>query len=99
MAVSVNSLCLLHTHADTTAQSDQWAVQLGVVFGWLSFWALPVLREARSATNPDRWSWPSLSIFEDLRPLASRHAHILTVATPLIALGLSRLIWQLTDEN
>jgi uncharacterized membrane protein len=80
-------------------QSDQWALQLGVIFGWLSFWALPVLREALSATNPDRWSWPSLGIFEDLRPLASRHAHILTVATPLIALSLSRLIWQLTDEN
>src|SRR5215208_6121013 len=80
-------------------QSDQWALQLGVVFGWLSFWALPVFREARSATNPDRWSWPSLGIFEGLRPLASRHAHSLSVATPLIALGLSRLIWQLTDES
>jgi hypothetical protein len=79
--------------------SDQWALQLGVVFGWLSFWALPVFREVLSVTNPDRWSWPSLGIFEVLRPLASRHAHILTVATPLIALGLSRLIWQLTDES
>jgi Predicted membrane protein (DUF2339) len=80
-------------------QSDQWALQLGVVFGSLSFWALPVFREVLSSTNPDRWSWPSLGIFEGLRPLASRHAHILTVATPLIALGLSRLIWQLTDEG
>ncbi|MDQ3911034.1 MAG: DUF2339 domain-containing protein [Actinomycetota bacterium] len=80
-------------------QSDQWALQLGVVFGWLSFWALPVFREVLCATNPDRWSWPSLGIFEGLRPLAGRHAHILTVATPLIALGLSRLIWQWTDEG
>jgi uncharacterized membrane protein len=80
-------------------QSDQWALQLGVVFGWLSLWALPVFREALSATNPDRWTWPSLGIFEGLRPLARRHAHILSVATPLIALGLSRLIWQLTDES
>jgi uncharacterized membrane protein len=80
-------------------QTDQWALQLGVVFGWLSFWALPVFREVLSATNPDRWSWPSLGIFEVLRPLASRHAHILSVATPLIVLGLSRLIWPLTDES
>src|SRR5215211_7645032 len=80
-------------------QSDQWALQLGVVFGWLSFWALPVFRETLFATDPDRWSWPSLGVFEGLRPLASRHAHILTVATPLIALGLSRLIWQWTDEG
>src|SRR5215212_8068808 len=80
-------------------QSDQWALQLGVDFGWLSFWALPVFRETLFATDPDRWSWPSLGVFEGLRPLASRHAHILTVATPLIALGLSRLIWQLTDES
>jgi uncharacterized membrane protein len=80
-------------------QSDQWALQLGVVFGWLSFWTLPVFREALSATNVDRWSWPSLGILEGSQPLASRHAHILTVATPLIALGLSRLIWQLTDES
>src|SRR5918911_137996 len=80
-------------------QSDQLALQLGVVFGWLSFWALPVFREVLSATRPERWSWPSLGIFEGLRSLASRHAHILTVATPLIALGLSRLIWQLTDES
>jgi len=80
-------------------QSDQWALQLGVDFGWLSFWALPVFRETLFATDPDRWSWPSLGVFEGLRPLASRHAHILTVATPLIALGLSRLIWQWTDEG
>jgi uncharacterized membrane protein len=80
-------------------QIDQLALQLGVVFGWLSFWALPVGREVLSATNPDRWSWPSLGILEGLQPLASRHAHILTVATPLIALGLSRLIWQWTDES
>jgi uncharacterized membrane protein len=80
-------------------QSDQWAMQLGVVFGWLLFWALPVLREVLSATNPDRWSWPSLGIFGGLRPLASRHAHILSIATPLIAFGLSRLIWQWTNET
>jgi uncharacterized membrane protein len=80
-------------------QSDQWALQLGIVFGWLSFWALPVIREALSATNLDRWSWPSLGAFEGLRPLASRHAHFLIVATPLIALGLSRLIWQLPVER
>ena len=80
-------------------QSDQLALQLGVVFGWLSFWALPVFREVLSATNPDRWSWPSLGIFGGLRPLASRHAHILSVATPLIAFGLSRLIWQWTNET
>jgi uncharacterized membrane protein len=80
-------------------QSDQWALQLGVVFGWLSFWALPVLREALSATKPHRWPWPSLGIREGLRPLAGRHAHILTVATPLVALGLSRLIWRWPDES
>src|SRR5919112_1676156 len=67
--------------------------------GWRSLWALPVFRESLSATNPDRWTWPSLGIFEGLRPLARRHAHILSVVTPLIALGLSRLIWQLTDES
>ncbi|HET7269548.1 MAG TPA: DUF2339 domain-containing protein [Rubrobacter sp.] len=80
-------------------QSDQLALQLGVIFGWLSFWALPLYRETLSTTNPDRWSWPSLGIFEGLRPLASRHAHILSVVTPLVALGLSRLIWQWTDES
>jgi uncharacterized membrane protein len=80
-------------------QTDQWALQLGIIFGWLSFWALPVFREALSATNPDRWSWPTLGIFEGLRPLTSRHAHILIVATPLIALSLSKLVWQLTDER
>src|SRR5215212_4078295 len=80
-------------------QSDQWTLQLGVVFGWLAFWALPFVREVLSATNPERWSWPSLGIFEGLQPLAGRHAHILSVVTPLIALGLSRLIWQLPDES
>jgi uncharacterized membrane protein len=80
-------------------QSDQWALQSGIVFGWLSFWALPVFREALSATNPDRWSWPSLGTFEGLRSLTRGHAHVLTVATPLIALGLSKLVWQLTDER
>ena len=81
------------------AQSDQLALQLGIVFGWLSFWVMPVFRETLSATYPNRWPWPSLGLFEGLQPLATRHAHILSVATPLVALGLSRLIWQWTDES
>jgi uncharacterized membrane protein len=85
--------------AGEPVQGDQWALQLGIIFGWLSFWALPILREALSAFNPDRWSWPSLGVFEGLRPLSSRHAHFLTVATPLIALGLSMLVWRLTVES
>src|SRR5918994_470657 len=80
-------------------QTDQWALQLGIIFGWLSFWALPVFREALSATNPDRWAWPSLGILEVLRPLSRRHANIKSVEKPLNALGLSKLVWQLTDER
>jgi uncharacterized membrane protein len=80
-------------------QGDQLALQLGVLFGWLSFWALPVFRESLFTTDPERWSWPPLGVFEGLRPLASRHAHFLSVATPLVALGLSTLIWQWTDAS
>ena len=34
------------------AIADRWALQLGVVFGWLDFWTLPLIREVVWVKNP-----------------------------------------------
>ena len=80
---------------------DRWFLQAGVLFGWLAFWALPVTREVLHTLNPARWPRPSLPdwISKIYGTLVDRHAHLLSVSTPLIALGLSRTIWSLSSET
>ena len=80
---------------------DRWFLQVGILFGWLAFWALPIMREILRTVNPTRWPLPSLPdwISENFRNLVDRHAHLLSVSTPLIALGLSRTIWSLSSET
>lgn len=86
------------------AIADRWALQLGVVFGWLAFWALPLIREVVWVKNPTRW--PRLSfdfgekfISQNARDVLDRHVHLLSVSMPLIALGVSMLIWSLSNET
>lgn len=83
---------------------DRWSLQIGVIFGWLSFWALPLTREIVWAKNPQKWPRPPFdfaekSISQDTKIILNRHMHVLTVSTPLIALMISMQIWSLSDES
>ena len=84
---------------------DRCAVQAGVVFGWLVFWMIPVIREALQVKNPDRWA-PLSRVFSH-RPVSNildefagySTTHLLIVTLPFVTWGLSSVIWQLPGFN
>jgi hypothetical protein len=83
--------------------SDQWAIQVGVLFGWLFFWAVPVMREAVSVGNSEKWRRASIgfgdnAIGQDVRAVVDKHLFLITVVVPFITMGISKPIWpELTD--
>ncbi|MDO8737196.1 MAG: DUF2339 domain-containing protein, partial [Thermoleophilia bacterium] len=83
--------------------TDKRAMQFGVVFAVLAFWLLPLLREALSARNPDRWPRPHLiserDEFDTVESVINRHVHTLSISTPFIALFFTREIWDLTNRE
>ena len=91
---------IAHDQGSIASQSDRWALQAGILFAWLAFWALPAMREVLGTKNPDRWSLPSLDfISEDMRKYTNRHVHLLSISTPLLALAFSQPIWSLSNET
>jgi uncharacterized membrane protein len=84
--------------------SDRWVLQSGIVFNWLAFWALPLLREFVWASNPARWHRHALESGEKPNAQISsvalhRHLHLLSVSTPLVALWMSMAIWSLSNQT
>ncbi|RKX24431.1 MAG: hypothetical protein DRP45_08235 [Candidatus Zixiibacteriota bacterium] len=78
--------------------NERWWLQGGLVFGWLVFWALPVMREVLWAANPDRWQRPLLGFIDKqisdvAKGALSNHVHLLTIIAPLITLGMSMSTW------
>ncbi len=83
---------------------DRWSLQFGTLFSWLSFWALPVMREIVWAKNPQKWPRPAFdlaekSISQDTKFILNRQIHVLTVTIPIIALLISMQTWSLSDES
>jgi uncharacterized membrane protein len=72
------------------AVSDSWALQSGIVFGWLVFALLPVLREIVSLRHPEKWQHSEAAV---------QHVSLLSVSMPLIALAMSMPIWSLTGAT
>ena len=82
--------------------SDRWAVQLGVLFGWLVFWVVPVLRELLRRWHPDSWQKPAGHRGGTASSLVGAFlfrppAHTLAFSSPLVALVFSRNIWLIDD--
>jgi len=79
---------------------ERWVLQLGILLGWLAFWALPVLHDL---WQQPRWPYPSDNPSEDpgcqTTLTTSLHVHLLSVLTPLITLGLSKLVWSLPNQT
>jgi Predicted membrane protein (DUF2339) len=67
--------------------ADDWPVQAGILFGWVVFGGLPVLRLVhKTAINESRNS-------------VDPAVEVIALATPLLVLGLSRQIWTLPDST
>ncbi len=75
-------------------------MQAGALFGWISLWLVPVIREALRSANPRRWRAPEIGALMRLTPDANRRflkkgtpAHLLAFASPLMMLWLTQLSW------
>ncbi len=82
---------------------DKWVVQVGILFAWLSFWGVPLLRQY--LTRHDDSSLRSLSIgFADahlpqlIKRWLGNDLHIFTFTTALF-LGSSVPLWELSDTQ
>lgn len=89
--------------AETSAAFvDRAATQAGIIFAWLLFWALPLVRHLLAQWQPARWAQgepEAGSIQAQLRTLTDKHVHVLSVATPLLALLLTAGTWELADHS
>jgi len=82
----------------TSGYTDQWAVQTGVLAGWLFFWAVPILRDVVCAFYPDKLRLGQMgfgdeSMTDQFRSFFSHHPIVLTIIVPYVTLGLSAMIW------
>ena len=83
---------------------DVWSVQGGIIFAWLSFWALPVVRELFCVKFPERCRPSSIgfgdkSLSKPLGDLLSTDLHIYTIGVPLITLGMMTALWPQVEET
>lgn len=86
------------------ATRDRAALQIGLVFFWLLFWIVPVLREMLWKKDPSAWPLAPLGInaqklHADFRRLVNSQAYILPVTIPLLAFANSISIWDMTDKS
>jgi len=98
----VTYIIIAARHVAEPGLFDRWAVQSGVAFAWLAFWAVPVIREAFQTLNPARWPVPPLDFLRN--PAQAQLVYrstpcLLTVVTPLVALAYSVNIWRLSGET
>ncbi|WP_018247975.1 DUF2339 domain-containing protein [Orenia marismortui] len=79
--------------------AERRAVQVAIVFFWLIYWIIPVLREVLWSKNKNKWSKPSLDFLkdhlsEDMMAFVNRHVNLLVIITPLISLLYSMKLWK-----
>ncbi len=108
---SVMMIALDAASGSQAAFLDKASLQVGIVFAWITFWAIPLMREAVSAADPERWSPPKLSpelperigdftgLGDTTEEWLRRHVHLLSVVTPLLTLALTSWAWRLSAMN
>jgi len=87
---------------DMMLASNQWSLQSGLLFSWMAFWAIPLLREFVWARNPIKWDYPYSGDDTEVSKgdyAGHRYIHILTVSTPVIALLMSMEVWSFSDHT
>ena len=73
---------------------DQWAVQGGLIAVWLLLGGVPLVRAWLRAQAPNQWPQPRLPDVGGLQALLrTPPAYALAGASPLLAYGLSRILW------
>ena len=74
--------------------AERWIVQASLIFAWVVFWGVPLLRDVLQAGRPSSPPQP----VKKWRFVASP-VHLLTVTAPLITLGGSRFVWSLAEST
>lgn len=86
--------------AGSMSTVDGTALQVGVLFGWVSLWIVPSVREALRRADPRRWRAPEYPA--PLRALLSAEsrsfregtlAGAISFASPLISVYMTQLLW------
>lgn len=85
-------------------RADQWAFQWGVVWAWLMFWAVPLVREVLYKRDPAHWPRPPVERFARFfasteNTVAEQQTYLLSVSTPLIALVFTMGTWTLSSKE
>lgn len=89
------SVLLLTANAafdDGTLTSLVWT-SVGIAAGIIALWFVPLLRERLIRLDPEKWKRPAESSEDDN---FDRHAHVLSVLTPLVALLAIAVAWDLS---
>jgi len=90
------------------ATGDRWALQLGIVYSWLVFWLVPVIRKSLAIKDPNHCASSSVNFGgkffssidrQFLEKYLNNHVHLLTVLTPLITLTISTAIWSISNST
>lgn len=86
------------------AIGDQWVIQFSIVFAWIMFWVLPLLRHlfvnlASSNLRPLSLGFADTHLPDILKRWLGIDFHLFTVTTALFALGSSMAVWDLTDNQ
>jgi len=105
---SVMVIALGATWGSQAAFLDKASLQAGIIFAWILFWAIPLMREVVSTADSERWSQPKLSpellerigdftgLGDTTEEWLRRHVHLLSVLTPLLTLALISGAWRLS---
>ncbi|MEE9441726.1 MAG: DUF2339 domain-containing protein [candidate division Zixibacteria bacterium] len=88
----------------SAAVFDRWSLQSSIIFTWLMLWIPPVAREILARLKPNSWTHSPLlfggkPVSNDIQSLVKNYVHVLTVSSPLIALGLSMNLWAYSDKT
>ncbi len=89
---------LLFTSAAAADDGTQTALiwtTVGIAAGLVSFWFVPLIRERLVMLDPEKWKRPPLESGVPNTPNLDRHAHVLSVFTPLVALLAVAIVWDL----
>ncbi len=80
-------------------QADRVWTQVAIGVSVVVFWFAPLVRERLIILNPTKWRRPpQLSALKDA-PYAERHAHVISLFTPLAALLLTATAWDLSRRD
>ena len=82
--------------ADVGTRADLIWTTVGIAAGLVSFWFVPLIRERLVMLDPEKWKRPPKVDGAPNTLNADRHAHILSVLTPLVALLATAIVWELS---